>query len=211
VRAYLFFFSRWSQGGPWSYSGIEGTSRWLRRVWSMIMEEEDAPAQAREETIRELRRKVHQTLKSITHDFEEFEFNTIISSLMGLANQMAQYKREGAYGSPAWHEAVEIYIKMMAPVTPHIAEEMWMQLGKPYSIHTQQWPAVDEEAAKEDEITLVVQVNGKVRDRIVVPADIAEEDAKAVALASEVVQRFMEGKPARKVVVIPGRLVNIVV
>jgi len=106
---------------------------------------------------------------------------------------------------------VEIYLKMMAPVTPHIAEEMWMQLGKPYSIHTQQWPVVDEEAAKEDEITLVVQVNGKVRDRIVVPADIAEEDAKAIALASEVVQRFMEGKPARKVVVIPGRLVNIVV
>ena len=211
VRAYLFFFSRWSQGGPWSYSGIEGTSRWLRRVWSMIMEGEDGSAQASEETIRELRRKVHQTLKNITHDFEEFEFNTIISSLMELANNMAQFKREGAYGSPAWYEAVEIYLKMMAPVTPHIAEEMWMQLGKPYSIHTQQWPAVDEEAAKEDEITLVVQVNGKVRDRIVVPADIAEEDAKAIALASEVVQRFMEGEPARKVVVIPGRLVNIVV
>jgi leucyl-tRNA synthetase len=211
VRAYLFFFSRWSQGGPWSYSGIEGTARWLRRVWSMIMEEEDSPAQASEENIRDLRRKVHQTLRSITHDFEEFEFNTIISSLMELANNMAQYKRDGAYGSPAWHEAVEIYLKMMAPVTPHIAEEMWMQLGKPYSIHTQQWPAVDEEAAKEDEITLVVQVNGKLRDRIVVAADITEDDAKALALASEVVQRFMEGKPARKVVVIPGRLVNIVI
>ncbi len=211
VRAYLMFFSRWSQGGPWSYSGIEGTSRWLKRVWSMIMEPADNPRSASKDTIRELRRKVHQTLQSITHDYEEFEFNTIISSLMELANFMGQAKRDGAFGTDAWNEAVEIYIKIMAPVTPHVAEEMWAELGKPYSIHTQSWPEVDEEATKVDEITLIVQVNGKLRDRITVPVDIAQEDAKKIALASETVQRFMEGKEPRKVIVIPGRLVNIVI
>ena len=211
VRAYLMFFSRWSQGGPWSYSGIEGTSRWLKRVWGMVMEDADNPNTASKETIRELRRKVHQTLQHITHDFEEFEFNTIISSLMELANFMAQAKRDGAYGTKAWEEAKEIYIKMMAPVTPHVAEEMWEKLGKPYSIHTQSWPVYDEKAAAVDEITLIVQVNGKLRDRITVPADIEQEEAKKIALASETVQRFMEGKPARKVIVIPGRLVNIVI
>ncbi|MEE4194630.1 MAG: leucine--tRNA ligase [Anaerolineae bacterium] len=211
VRAYLMFFSRWSQGGPWSYSGIEGTSRWLKRVWSMLMEPDDHPNSAKKGVIRELRRKVHQTLKEVTYHFEEFEFNTIISSLMELANVMGQAKRDGAYGTDAWKEATEIYIKMMAPVTPHVAEEMWMELGYPYSVHTQRWPEVDEEAAAEDMITLIVQVNGKLRDRITVPADIEEEDAKKVALASETVQRFMEGKEPRKVIVIPGRLVNIVI
>jgi leucyl-tRNA synthetase len=101
---------------------------------------------------------------------------------------------------------------MMAPVAPHIAEELWTeQLGKQYSIHTQSWPEIDLEAAREDEITLVVQVNGKVRDRLTVPANISEEEAKTAALASEATQRYLNGKKPRKVIVIPGRLVNIVV
>jgi leucyl-tRNA synthetase len=100
---------------------------------------------------------------------------------------------------------------MLAPVAPHISEELWMRLGKPYSIHTQKWPAVDEEAAREDEITLVVQVNGKLRDRVTVPADVSEEDAKAAALSSEAVQKHLEGKTHKQVVYVKGRLVNIVV
>jgi leucyl-tRNA synthetase len=99
---------------------------------------------------------------------------------------------------------------MLAPVTPHISEELWQRLGKPYSIHTQPWPQVDEAAAAEEEITLVVQVNGKLRDRVVIPADISEEDAKKAALASEAIQKALEGKPPRKVIYVKGRLVNIV-
>jgi leucyl-tRNA synthetase len=99
---------------------------------------------------------------------------------------------------------------MMAPVTPHIAEELWAQLGKSYSVHTQEWPQVDEAAAVEEEITLVVQVNGKVRDRITVPADISQADAKAAALASEAVQRYLDGNQPRQVIVVPKKLVNIV-
>jgi len=208
TRAYLMFFSRWDMGGPWSSGGIEGTSRWLRRVWATFLEPMQK-AGAAEEAVKQLRRKVHQTLRSVTRDFDTLEFNTIVSGLMELLNEMARLKPE-VYGSPAWNEAVEIYLKMLAPVTPHISEELWQRLGKPYSIHTQTWPKVDEAAAADEEITLVVQINGKLRDRVVVPADIAEEDAKKAALASVTIQKALEGKPPRKVIYVKGRLVNIV-
>ena len=161
--------------------------------------------------LRNLRRKVHQTLKAITYDYEHFEFNTIISSLMELLNEMNKAKANGAYGSAEWQEAIDIYLRMMAPVCPHISEELWSRLGKPYSIHQQCWPKVDEEAAKDDEITLVVQVNGKLRDRLTVSPIISDEEAKALALASPAVQSQIGEKPIRKVIVIPGRLVNIVI
>jgi leucyl-tRNA synthetase len=99
---------------------------------------------------------------------------------------------------------------MLAPVCPHIAEELWERLGKPYSIHYQPWPQVDEEATKEDMITLIVQVNGKLRDRIVVEPGISDDEAESLALASENVQQALEGRPVRKVIVVPGRLVNVV-
>jgi len=209
VRAYLMFFARWEQGGPWSSGGIEGVSRWLRRVWTAVLEPGNGKT-AGADTLRILRRKVHQTLRSVTRDFQEFEFNTIISSLMELLNVMIKAKQQGAAGTSAWQEAVDIYLCMLAPVAPHISEELWAQLGKPYSIHTQSWPEVDEQATSEDEITLVVQVNGKVRDRITVPADISEEDAKSRALASETVQKFLAGRQPRQVIYARGRLVNIV-
>jgi leucyl-tRNA synthetase len=214
VRAYLMFFARWDMGAPWSYSGIDGTSRWLRRIWALATDTVNEPApraMASAEVIRGLRRKVHQTLQRVTHDFQNFEFNTIVSSLMELANELYKTRELGAMDTPAWKEAMDIYLRMMAPVTPHIAEELWSSLGKPYSIHTQSWPVVDEEAATEDVVTLVIQVNGKVRDRITVPAGIDDEAAKEAALASEAVIKFMEGKPARKVIVVSGKLINIVV
>jgi leucyl-tRNA synthetase len=147
----------------------------------------------------------------VTHDFESFEFNTIVSSLMELLNEMVRAREQGAGGTPEWEEATDFYLRMLAPVSPYIAEELWAQLGKPYSVHTQAWPVVDEEAAAEEQITLVVQVNGKVRDRITVPADTGEEQAKEIALASAAVQKFLDGKPPRKVILVPGKLVNIVV
>ena len=215
VRAYLMFFSRWDLGGPWDSQGVGGPNRWLKRVWTLFTDSsssQDSAQKAKPGVERDLRRKVHQTLKKVTRDFETFEFNTIVSSLMELLNFMYQAREQGAYGTPAWEEAVDIYIRMMAPVTPHIAEEMWVEVyKKPYSIHNQPWPQVDEAATQVDEVTLIVQVNGKVRDRIVVSADVSDDDAKQTALASEAAQRFMEGKQPRKVIYVPGRLVNIVV
>lgn len=208
VRAYLMFFARWELGAPWNSSGIDGTMRWLRRVWSMVLEQ--GSGQASKDTIRGLRRKVHQTVIQLTRDFENLQFNTTVSGLMELLNEMVKAKQRGAWGSEAWDEAIDIYLRLLAPIAPHIAEELWAALGKPYSVHTQAWPEADEEAAAEEEITLIVQVNGKLRDRIIVPAGISQEDAKAKALASDKVARYLAGKEPRKVIVVPGRLVNIV-
>jgi leucyl-tRNA synthetase len=215
VRTYLMFFARWDLGGPWNSGGIEGSVRWIRRIWTLFTETADNIAEhegASAGDLRALRRKVHQTLRHVTHDFETFEFNTIISALMELLNEMYKAREQGAVGRPEWAEAQDIYLRMLAPVAPHVAEELWTEiLGKPYSVHTQPWPEVDEAAAKEERITLVVQVNGKVRDRIQVPVGIGEAEAKEAALASEAVKKHLQGKEPRKVILVPGRLVNVVV
>ena len=212
VRAYLMFFARWEMGAPWDSQGIEGSARWIRRTWTLFTDPTDGRPLGSSETLKVLRRKVHQTLRKVTRDFENFEFNTIISALMELMNEMYKAREAGAAGSDAWTEAQEIYLKMLAPVAPHIAEELWTgQLGKPYSVHQQAWPTVDEAAAKEDSIEIPVQVNGKLRDKIVVPAEAGEDQIKAAALASENVQKYLEGKEPRKVIVANRKLVNIVV
>jgi leucyl-tRNA synthetase len=210
VRSYLIFFAKWDMGAPWNRTGIEGTFRWLKRVWALFSEP-NGKASASPETLKVLRRKVHQTLKQVTHDFEQFEFNTIVSGLMELLNEMYKAKEAGAAGGKDWNEAVDIYLRMLAPVCPHIAEELWEMLGKPYSVHTQAWPKVDEAATREDEITIPVQVNGKLRERLVFPADASEDQIKAAVLASDVVMKYLEGKPPKKVIVVPGKLVSIVV
>lgn len=207
------FFARWDQGGPWNSRGIEGTSRWLRRVWSLFSgtHQQTEPVPGPGPGIEEkLRRKVHQTLRQVTRDFESFQFNTIVAALMELSNEMSLAHQKGAYGSPAWVEAREIYLLMLAPVTPHIAEELWALSGRDESVHLQLWPVVDEDAAREDEVTIVVQVNGKLRGRLTLPAGASEETARELALASPGATRFTEGKTIRKVIVVPDRLVNIV-
>ena len=212
VRAYLMFFARWDMGGPWNSQGIEGSVRWIRRVWTLFTDPEEKRPLGSPETLRVLRRKVHQTLKSVTRDFEQFEFNTIISSLMELMNEMYKAREAGAVGSAEWAEAQDIYLRMLAPISPHIAEELWTEhMGKPYSIHQQPWPQVDEEATKEDSIEIPVQVNGKLRDKVTVPADASEEDIQSAALATEGAQKYLEGKSPKKVIVVPKKLVNIVV
>jgi len=124
---------------------------------------------------------------------------------------MYRAREAGVVGAPEWAEALEIYLKMLAPVSPHIAEELWTnQLGKPYSVHQQKWPKVDEAAAKEDTIEIPVQINGKVRDRIIIRAEASEQEIKSAALASEAVRRHLDGKEPKKVIVAQKRLVSIV-
>jgi leucyl-tRNA synthetase len=211
VRSYLIFFAKWDMGAPWNRTGIEGTSRWLKRVWALFSEPQPGKPLGTDETLKILRRKVHQTLKQVTRDFDQFEFNTIVSGLMELLNEMYRAREAGAAGSAEWNEAVDIYLHMLAPVCPHIAEELWERLGKPYSIHTQAWPKVDEAATREDEITIPVQINGKLRERLVFPADASEEQIKAAVLASESVRKYLDGKEPKKVIVVQKKLVSIVV
>jgi leucyl-tRNA synthetase len=211
VRAYLMFGYRWSEGGVWNPDNIQGVVRWLNRVWALVLETRDAkPGEVDAEIERALLRKTHQTLRQVSHDINNFEFNTVISGLMELTNQIATAREAGLAGVDSFEQAVEVLLLMMAPPTPHIAEELWARSGKPYSIHNQPWPEFDPELAQEDEITLVIQVNGKVRDRITVPAGISDDEARELALASETAGRFVGDKEPREVIVVSGRLVNIV-
>jgi len=210
LRAYLMFAYRWQEGGPWSSQGIEGTARWLNRVWSLVSETSPGSGASDADAERQLRRVTHQTIQRVTRDFESFEFNTIVSALMEMTNALHEVRPRLA-GSSAWAEALSTLLLLMAPVAPHISEELWERLGKPYSIHQQPWPAFDAAAAREEMITVVVQVNGKVRDRVSVPAAIDEQALRALALESEAVQRQLKGQAPRHVIVVPGRLVNIVI
>lgn len=212
VRAYLMFFAEWEQGAPWNSRGIEGTVRWLNRVWNIVTEKvsSDQSSVNSDADSRALRRVTHQTIKRVTTNFENFKFNTIISALMEMTNNLHKY-RETTYGTLAWDEAISVMLRLMAPVTPHIAEELWAKRKGKYSIHTQPWPEFDAEAAAEEEITLVLQVNGKVRDRIMMPAGISKEEAEKVAMESEVVKKYLEGKTPKKVIYVEGKLVNVVV
>jgi leucyl-tRNA synthetase len=214
VRGYLMFGWRWDQGGPWDSQGIEGVVRWLQRVWNLILEALPAsPPQAggTEEGLADLRRWTHKAIKRVTDDMEAFTFNTIIAGLMEFTNALQKAKATAVYGTEAWEEAIETLLLLLAPCCPHIAEELWARTGRPYSIHQQPWPAFNADLAADEVITLIVQINGKVRARIEVSADIDEEEAKATALADENVQRHIGGKEVRKVICVPGRLVNVVV
>ena len=214
VRTYLMFFSRWEQGGPWDSQGIKGPRRFLEDVWDLVMDEPEpaaSVAEPTEEAVRELRRQTHQTIRKVTEDLGTFSFNTAVSTLMEMRNALQDARRTELSGTPAWHEAIESLLLLLAPIAPHIVEELWQRLGKAYSIHLQDWPAWDEAIAAEEMITLVVQVNGKLRDRIQVPAEISEKKAVELALASENVQRYIEDATPRKMIYVPKKLVNIVV
>jgi len=212
VRAYLMFVAPWEQGGEWNDSGISGISRWLNRLWNLVIggynqDAKDNPA----EKERALSRLTHQTIRKVTQDLEKLRLNTMISALMEYTNYLAKTKEEGIISDIAWKEAVDTLLLLLAPTAPHLAEELWQQIGHQYSIHNQSWPKWDEALAKEEEITLVVQVNGKLRERMAVPASITEDEAKEKALASPKVKAHTEGKKIVKVIYVPGRLVNIVV
>jgi leucyl-tRNA synthetase len=209
VRTYLMFFSRWDYGGPWNYDGIKGPQRLLNDVWDLASLDY-TPEKVSDQASRELRRKTHQTIRKVTEDFEGFSFNTAIAAIMELRNRLSEVGRDGSVDARAWDEAVDNMLLLLAPIAPHISEELWSRRGKPFSIHQQAWPTWDEDIAKEELITLVVQVNGRVRDRIEVTAGSSQEELRETALASEKVQRWLEGKSPRKVIVVKGRLVNIV-
>jgi leucyl-tRNA synthetase len=213
VRIYLMFIGPWEQGGPWSSQGIEGVRRFLDRLWTVAVEPPARLAQGEpsETEVRALRRMTHQTIRRVTNDIEHFKFNTMIAALMEFNNYLMKARETAVYGTPAWDEAIDSLLLMLAPSAPHISEELWQRRHPGPSVHVQSWPRWDEELARAETITLIVQVNGKVRDRIEVPADITEEQAKELALTSPGARRHLDGRQVIKIVYAPGRLVNIVV
>jgi leucyl-tRNA synthetase len=215
VRAYLMFVAPWEQGGEWNDSGISGVSRWLNRVWNLVLEPYTMAAQVEaksdDKAHRDLQRITHQTIKKVTEDLERLHFNTMIAALMEFTNYLAGVKEAGTVSESDWRESVDTLLLLTAPTAPHLTEELWQQTGHSYSIHNQWWPQWDEGLAKDEEIILVVQVNGKVRDRIAVPASITETEALRLALESQRVKAHYEGRQVVKKFYVPGRLVNIVV
>ncbi|MAT97212.1 MAG: leucine--tRNA ligase [Anaerolineaceae bacterium] len=209
VRTYLMFFAKWDQGGPWNYDGIKGPQRLLNDVWE-IGTHDYKSGQVDDEANRALRRKTHQVIRKVTQDLEGFSFNTAVAAIMELRNSITDAQKAKNVSVDIWNEAVDSLLLVLAPIAPHITEELWAQRGHEYSIHQRPWPEWDAEAAKEESITLVVQINGKVRDKIETDAGQDDEALKEIALASEKVQSWLDGKPPRKVIVVKGRLVNIV-
>jgi leucyl-tRNA synthetase len=205
LRCFLMFIGPWDQGGPWDGRGIEGVSRFLRRSLSLAAEgASDAQADP-----SELPRRTNRLIKKVGEDLALFRFNTALAALMEHTNYLLAVR--GEVGEEAWDAALRTYALALAPLAPHHAEQLWADLGEEYSVHTQEWPDYDESLIAKEEVTLVVQVNGKVRDRVSVPADVSEEDAKELALQSERVRQHIEGKDLRKSIYVPGRLVNLVV
>jgi leucyl-tRNA synthetase len=210
VRTYLMFAFDWTKGGPWDSRGIVGARRFIDDVWKLATATYQ-PGAVDDTAGHDLRRVVHQTIRKVTRDMESFEWNTAVAALMSLRNDMQAAQRGGAVTASIWDEAMSTLLLLLAPMAPHVTEELWHRLGKEESIHTASWPKVDEDAARESTVTMVIQVNGKVRDRLEVPADIDAADAETAALAAERIQSWLEAGEVRKVIARPPRLVNIVV
>ena len=213
VRCFLMFIGPWDQGGPWSEVGINGVARWLNRVWDILNRD---PAEldgrsADSPQVRTTLRVLHQTIRRCFNDLDRFKFNTAIASMMEFSNHLNRVWAEASIDSDTWRECTEKFLLLLAPIAPHISEELWERAGHAYSIHQQPLPEWDDDLAAEETITLVVQVNGKVRDRLEVPADIGEEAAQQLAMESPRVKSYTQGKSVAKMVYVPGRLVNVVV
>ena len=206
LRCFLMFVGPWNEGGPWDSQGIGGVSRFLRRAVSLVAGGEASGAEA---DPADLPRRTNRLVKKLTADLETFRFNTSIAALMEQTNYLLGVR--GAVSDEEWREALRTFVTVLAPFAPHHAEEMWSEMEEHGSVHEQAWPGWDEALIVEEEITLVVQVNGKLRDRVTVPAGISEEAAREQALTSEKVRPHVEGKQIRKAVYVPGRLVNLVV
>lgn len=214
VRAYLMFIGPWEAGGPWSSSGIEGVSRFLNRVWAIVTEKASEDGNTDEATRTDLKRAVHTAIKEVTEDFAAFSFNTAIAELMTLVNVMSKAKNRAIFDTDEWQEGVEALLLLLAPIAPHITEELWERSGryaKSGSIHTQAWPSYDEAALVRDTIIMAVQVNGKRRGEIEVSTDADKDSILTAAKTEQNASRYIGGKDIVREIVVPGRLVNIVV
>ncbi len=216
VRAYLMFLAPWEQGGEWNDSSISGISRWLNRIWQLALDGYQADKKATPDRMkkaeRELSRLTHQTIRKVTQDIEKLRFNIMLSALMEYTNYLAKVKETGSVSTRAWEESIDILLRLLAPTAPHLTEELWERTGRPYSIHNQSWPQWDEALAKDEEITLVVQVNGKLRDRITVPVSITEDELlQMLQEKATKANAYLKGKKVRKRIYVPGRLINYVV
>lgn len=217
-RLFMMFAAPPEMSLEWSDQGVDGANRFLRRLWRAVTEHaEQGVVKAGDlsdlpESLQALRRQAHQTLAKVSDDIgRRHTFNTAIAAVMELMNSLTKLNDDSEKAHVVMQEALELVVLMLSPITPHICHHLWQTLGHNEAIVNVSWPTIDETALKQDKIELMVQVNGKLRAKISVEADAEQKDVEAQAFADENVQRFTDGKEVRKVILVPGRLLNIVV
>jgi leucyl-tRNA synthetase len=207
MRLYEMFMGSLEAMKPWSMHGVEGVHRFLNKVWRTVVNEETGHLNeeiSNDEPDEKTLRLLHKTIKKVGSDIESFGFNTAISQMMIFINHLSQQKNRPK-------SVIDAFLLVLSPFAPHVAEELWSRLNNKDSLAYEQWPGYEEKLIKEKEIELAVQVNGKIKDRILVSADAEEETIKQIALECEKVSTALEEKEPKKIIVIKSRLVNIVV
>jgi leucyl-tRNA synthetase len=208
MRLYELFMGPLEQVKPWQMSGVEGVYRFLQRVWRLVVDEKSGEASARltdspAASEPALRRAAHVTIKKVLEDTENLRFNTAIAQMMTFVN-------DATTAATLPREIVRDFVRALSPYAPHICEELWSRLGEMGLIAGADWPPHDESLCVEDTVEWVVQVNGKKRDSVRAPREIAKDEIEKLALASEGAERTLQGRTPKKIIVVPGRLVNIV-
>ncbi|NLM89369.1 MAG: leucine--tRNA ligase, partial [Syntrophomonadaceae bacterium] len=220
ARLFILFASPPERDLEWSDQGVEGAYRFLNRVWRLVTNSIEAlqsvnlPADYKEldPAAKALRFKTHATIKKVSEDIEErFNFNTAISAIMELTNAINAYRDQEEQDLCVLKEAIQTLLVLLCPFSPHITEELWSMMGNQTSIHLQSWPVYDPEALVQDEIEIVLQISGKVRDRIMVPAQASEDDLRAIALDNPKIKELTKAQNIAKIIIVPGKLVNVVV
>jgi len=217
VRLFTMFAAPPEQTLEWSDEGVSGAHRFLRKLWKMVHDHvkigsiDDLNVDKLSDAQKDLRRKTHETIRKVSDDYgRRNTFNTAIAAVMELLNEVGKHNNKDQQTLAVRHEAFTTAVLLLSPVAPHICHSLWHVLGHSNSVTDASWPVLDEEALVRSTITLVLQVNGKVRGKIEVAADISKEDIEKIALADENVQRFVEGNTIRKIIIVPSRLINIV-
>ncbi|MFL2763720.1 MAG: leucine--tRNA ligase [Dehalococcoidia bacterium] len=213
VRCYLMFIGPWDQGGEWSDSGLRGMSRWINRVWeifnkdksNLIINNQDSKLEKEASYI------INKTIRKVTEDLEKFKFNTSIASLMELTNWINEKLNTKSINKVIWNDLKNKLIILLAPFAPHMAEELWYLQGYKYSVHNEKWPQWSLKHLELDTKTIIIQVNGKFRDKINVTSDLNESEIKEIALQRERVNQYILGKEIKKIIYIKDKLINCVV
>ena len=209
LRIYVMFMAPFEQDIAWSMAGISGARRFLNRTWSLVSQTwaESAAASGKDPALERL---LHQTIQHVTERIETFRFNTMVSALMEFVNALAECQRAGTWRSATYHQALEMLLVLMAPAAPHFAEELWSLTGHSGSIHQQPWPSWQAELARQEMVEVAVQVDGRVRGVVTVPAAASQAEVEAQAKASAKVQPHLAGRALVKVFYVPGRILNMV-
>jgi leucyl-tRNA synthetase len=211
LRLHLMYLGPWDQGGPWNSRGITGMERFIRNAFDLITQPSSTTdRQPRNEDVRRVVRLRHRAVERVSRDLKDFQFNTMVAALIEYVNDLKRLRTTAVVASAEWSEALRTLVLLMAPSTPYVAEELWDRLGETYSVHQQPWPTYDEAMIREDVVEVVVQINGRLRDRVMLPPDLDEASAMGRVMALTRVQEEMGGEEPTRVIYVPGRLVNIV-